>query len=367
MAKYSQVKNFHFCGFMQFKCDNLLKTKDGSTWKSLSFSVTDGNNSQFVKLDSFGKGQSFNVLVPNEDGGYDKELVQWNKRFDEELNKRVANFQKHRVSIDGKKSKYFLHNDDMINEIIKAVDEGLLQSVKYDEGEIVGGTKVDIRGQIKLNYWNNEFSQQFEIQSFVVVPETVPCEFSGSVSLVFNKEAVKERKDKFIVNGYVYDYIKPQGHERGEMKLLPQTLVVNKKDELGERIGQFLMENMKTKKDEFKACRFDVKFIKGAEEVEPEDIKPTDEQKMLIDMGLLSLEDIMEKAVGRKINEVRVDKIYAKGDYKRFSFLTNFKQKDVFVEEEEEDIYEEESIFNTSDDDEDDIDELPFEIEDLPF
>ena len=103
MAKYSQVKNFHFCGFMQFKRDNLLKTKDGSTWKSLNFSVTDGNNSQFVKLDSFGKGKPFNVLIPNEDGGYDKELVQWNNRFDEELNKRVANFQKHRVSIDGKK------------------------------------------------------------------------------------------------------------------------------------------------------------------------------------------------------------------------------------------------------------------------
>ena len=28
MAKYSQVKNFHFCGFMQFKRDNLLKTKE---------------------------------------------------------------------------------------------------------------------------------------------------------------------------------------------------------------------------------------------------------------------------------------------------------------------------------------------------
>ena len=105
--------------------------------------------------------------------------------------------------------------------------------------------------------------------------------------------------------------------------------------------------------------------MRGAEEVEPEDIKPTDEQKMLIDMGLLSFEDIMEKAVGRKVNEVRVDKIYAKGDYKRFSFLTNFKQKDVLIEEEEEDIYEEESIFNTSDDDEDD--EAPFDVDDLPF
>lgn len=367
MAKYSQVKNFHFCGFMQFKRDNLLKTKDGSTWKSLSFSVTDGNNSQFVKLDSFGKGQSFNVLVPNEDGGYDKELVQWNKRFDEELNKRVANFQKHRVSIDGKKSKYFLHNDDMINEIIKAVDEGLLQSVKYDEGEIVGGTKVDIRGQIKLNYWNNEFSQQFEIQSFVVVPETVPCEFSGSVSLVFNKEAVKERKDKFIVNGYCYDYIKLPGKERGEMKLIPQVLVVQKKG-LGQKIGEYLVENMKTKKDEFKAIRFDVSFIRGAEEVEPENIKLTPEQEMLVEMGLLSAEDVVDKAVGKKINEIRIEKLYAKGEYRKVVIPTAFKQKDVFFDDDEddEDVYEDQSIFNTSDDEETD-DELPFNIEDLPF
>ena len=152
------------------------------------------------------------------------------------------------------------------------------------------------------------------------------------------------------------------------MKLLPQVLVVNKKDELGERIGKFLMENMKTKKDEFYACRFDVKFIKGAEEVEPEDIKPTDEQKMLIELGLLDISDIVEKAVGRKVNEVRIDKIYAKGDYRKFKFLTNFKQKDVFIDDDEEESVYENSIFNTDDDEETD-DEVPFNINDLdlPF
>ena len=153
------------------------------------------------------------------------------------------------------------------------------------------------------------------------------------------------------------------------MKLIPQVLVINKKDELGERIGKFLMENMTTKKDEFYACRFDVKFIKGAEEIEPENIKPTAEQKMLIELGLLDLNDIVEKAVGRKINEVRIDKIYAKGDYKKFKFLTNFKQKDVFFDNDndDDDVYENQSIFNTDDDEEDD--EVPFDINDLdlPF
>ena len=362
MAKYSQAKQFRFTGYVTFKKENLLKDKQGSTWRKISFGITDeqGNNTQYVECSEFGAGNSFKVKTVTEDGKYEDIDVSWSERNDKKVIEDVANFNKKYVF-----GNVRLHNHDVIDDVLKAVDTGVLFPAKFEEGKIKSGVKVTVSGQIKINYFNGNFTQVFEFTRLNVAKEYVPCEFTGSVSLVFNKEAVKERKDKFIVNGYVYDYIKPQGHERGEMKLLPQTLVVNKKDELGERIGQFLMENMKTKKDEFKACRFDVKVIKGAEEVEPEDIKPTDEQKMLIDMGLLSLEDIMEKAVGRKVNEVRVDKIYAKGDYKRFSFLTNFKQKDVFVEEDEEDIYEEESIFNTSDGDEDE--ELPFNVDDLPF
>ena len=362
MAKYSQTKQFRFTGYVTFKKENLLKDKQGSTWRKVSFGITDeqGNNTQYVECSEFGAGNSFKVKTVTEDGKYEDIDVSWSERNDKKVIEDVANFNKKYVF-----GNVRLHNHDVIEDVLKAVDDGKLFSAKFEEGQIKSGVKVTVSGQIKINYFNGNFNQVFEFSRLSVAKEDAPFEFSGSVSLVFNKEAVKERKDKFIVNGYCYDFIKLQGQERGEMKLLPQTLVVNKKDELGERIGQFLMENMKTKKDEFKACRFDVKFIKGAEEVEPEDIKPTDEQKMLIDMGLLSLEDIMEKAVGRKVNEVRVDKIYAKGDYKRFSFLTNFKQKDVFVEEEEEDIYKEESIFNKSDDE--DYDELPFEMDDLPF
>lgn len=362
MAKYSQAKQFRFTGYITFKKENLLKDKQGSTWRKISFGITDeqGNNTQYVECSEFGAGNSFKVKTVTEDEKYEDIDISWSERNDKKVIEDVANFNKKYVF-----GNVRLHNHDVIEDVLKAVDDGKLFSAKFEDGQVKSGVKVTVSGQIKINYFNGNFNQVFEFSRLNIVKEDVPCEFSGSVSLVFNKEAVKERKDKFIVNGYVYDYIKPQGHERGEMKLLPQVLVVNKKDELGERIGQFLMENMKTKKDEFKAARFDVKFIKGAEEVEPEDIKPTDEQKMLIDMGLLSLEDIVEKAVGRKINEVRVDKIYAKGDYKRFSFLTNFKQKDVFVEEDEEDIYEEESIFNTSDDEEED--ELPFNVDDLPF
>ena len=87
---------------------------------------------------------------------------------------------------------------------------------------------------------------------------------------------------------------------------------------------------------------------------------------MLVEMGLLSAEDVVDKAVGKKINEIRIEKLYAKGEYRKVVIPTAFKQKDVFIDDEDdEDVYEDQSIFNTSDDDEDD--ELPFNVDDLPF
>ena len=308
MAKYSQTKQFKFTGYVTFKKENLLKDKQGSTWRKISFGITDeqGNNTQYVECSEFGAGNSFKVKTVTDDGKYEDIEVSWSERNDKKVIKDVANFNKKYVL-----GNVRLHNHDVIEDVLKAVDDGKLFPAKFEDGQVKSGVKVTVSGQIKINYFNGNFTQVFEFTRLNVVKEDTPCEFSGSVSLVFNKDAVKERKDKFIVNGYVYDYIKAPGKERGEMKLLPQVLVVQKKG-LGQKIGEYLVENMKTKKDEFKGVRFDVSFIRGAEEVEPENIKLTPEQEMLVEMGLLSAEDVIDKAVGKKINEVRIEKLYAK-------------------------------------------------------
>lgn len=362
MAKYSQTKQFKFTGYVTFKKENLLKDKIGSTWRKLSFGVTDenGNNTQYVSISEFNAGKSFKVKSPTENGTYEDLEIEWNERNKKEVIEDVANFNKKYVL-----GSIRLHAHDVIDDVLKAVEDEKLFPAKFEEGKVVKGVKVTVSGTIKINYFNNSFNQEFEFSRLSIVKDDTPCEFSGSMSLVFNKDAVKERKDKFVVNGYCYDYIKLPGKERGEMKLLPQVLVVQKKG-LGQKIGEYLVENMKTKKDEFKAIRFDVSFIRGAEEVEPENIKLTPEQEMLVEMGLLSAEDVIDKAISKKINEVRIEKLYAKGEYRKVVIPTAFKQKDIFIDDEDdEDVYED-SIFNTSDDD-DDIDELPFNIDDLPF
>ena len=63
MAKYSQAKQFRFTGYVTFKKENLLKDKQGSTWRKISFGITDeqGNNTHYVECSEFGAGNSFKV------------------------------------------------------------------------------------------------------------------------------------------------------------------------------------------------------------------------------------------------------------------------------------------------------------------
>ena len=211
MAKYSQTKQFRFTGYVTFKKENLLKDKQGSTWRKISFGITDeqGNNTQYVECSEFGAGNNFKVKTVNEEGKYEDIDVSWSERNDKKVIEDVANFNKKYVL-----GNVRLHNHDVIEDVLKAVDDGKLFPAKFEDGQVKSGVKVTVSGQIKINYFNENFTQVFEFSRLNIVKEDTPCEFSGSVSLVFNKEAVKERKDKFIVSGYVYDYIKPQGHER---------------------------------------------------------------------------------------------------------------------------------------------------------
>ena len=123
MAKYSQAKQFRFTGYVTFKKENLLKDKQGSTWRKVSFGITDeqGNNTQYVECSEFGAGNSFKVKTVTEDGKYEDIEVSWSERNDKKVIEDVANFNKKYVL-----GNVRLHNHDMIEDVLKAVDTGVL-------------------------------------------------------------------------------------------------------------------------------------------------------------------------------------------------------------------------------------------------
>ncbi len=363
MAKYNQTRNFKFVGFVSFKEDNLVKSKDGSSWRMLNFSVTDGNNTQYVQSSEFGAGNTFRVKVLNNDGGYEDREVQWYERDDDELLKEVAGFSKKYVL-----GRTVLHQHDFNEEILKAVKDGRLRSCKYEDGKVVDGVKVSVSGQIKLNYYNGNVSQQYEITRFNIVKDETPCEFTGRISLVFTKGAVKDdaRNKRLVLNGFMQEYNKSLFGEKTPNGLLQQMFVLNYEEvKNGSSLKKYLESKMVADKGEYKAICLDVNFVRGAKEVTVEEFKPTKEQEELIELGLMTLEEVMEanKPVGKKVNEVQVQKINIGGNYAKVLVKTDFTDKNVYKEETEEDMFENDSIFSSDNND----DESPFDVDDLPF
>lgn len=361
--KYSQVKNFKFVGYISFKEENLIKSKENSTWRKLSFSVTDGNNSQFVEVNEFGAGNNFKVKVPNDDNGYDDLEVEWHERNEKDVLDKVANFSKKYVL-----GKTLLHNHDVIEEVLKAIRNGKLEKAKFEEGKVVSGTKVSVSGQIKFNYYNGNVNQVYEFSRLNVVKDDVPCEFTGTMSLVFTKGAVKDdtKNNRLIVSGYVQEYNKSL-FPHNNIGLLQQTLVLNYNEtEKGQALKKFLENKLVVKDNKYYSICFNTKFMRGAKESSIEDLKPTKNQLELIELGLITENELFEqlKPVGRKVTETQIQKINISGNYAKVIIDTNFSKKDIYVEETIDDIYEKE--------DDDDIfskDELLFDLTDdmLPF
>lgn len=359
MAKFSQVKNFKFVGYISFKEDNLLRTKDGSSWRKLSFSVTDGNNSQFVEVNEFGAEKDFKVKVPNDNNGYDDLEVEWCERNDKDVLDKVASFSKKYVL-----GKTLLHNHDVIEELLKAIRDGRLEKAKFEDGKVVSGTKVSVSGQIKFNYYNGVVNQVYEFSRMNIVKQDTPTEFTGGISMVFGKNAVKDdaKNNRLIINGYVSEYNKTLFGEKTPTGLLPQVFVLNYNDVAkGQTLKKFLETKLVVKDDKMKAIRFDVQFLKGTKEASVADFKPTKEQMELVDLGLMTIEELMEtvKPVGKKVTETQIVKINISGAFEKVLVQTDFTMKNVYHEETEQDMYEEEDddIFSTLDFDED---SLPF-------
>lgn len=359
--KYVQIKNFKFTGYINFKMENLVRDKSGSSWRMLNFSITDGNNTHYVQSSEFGAGSTFKVRVVNEDGGYDAKDVYWNDRQKEEVIKEVASFNKKYVL-----GKTVLHQHDFNEEILKAVRDGKIVSAKFEEGKIVSGTKVTVSGQVKLNYYNGNISQQYEISRFSIVKDEVPCEFVGNISLVFTKGSVKDdvKNKRLVVNGYMAEYNKTLFGDKTPTGLLPQTLVLNYEEvRNGEKLRSFLLNKMDVEKGKYFGMCFDVRFIRGAKESEPKDVKFTKEQKELIELGLMTEEEVMASmtVVGKKVTETQIEKINISGAFAKVVIKTDYTVDNVFKEETEEDLFEEDNddIFSGV--------ELEFDEDSLPF
>ena len=127
MAQYKQVKSFSFTGKLIFKEENLLKTKDGSSWRRLQFGITDGVTTQYVEVSEFGAGRDFETQVNKASGdGFEKEIVSWSDRYNPKVIEKVAGFRQLTLNLgsDKETKQTFIHQHDFIEAFMTAVQQG---------------------------------------------------------------------------------------------------------------------------------------------------------------------------------------------------------------------------------------------------
>lgn len=344
MAEYKQNKSFSFTGKLIFKEENLLKTKEGSSWRRLQFGISDGVTTQYIEVSEFGAGKAFETQVSKAgNDGYEKTTIQWDQRHDPKIIESIAGFRKLTFNLgnDKETKETFVHSHDFIERFMLAVQQKQLESAKYVEGELVGGTTVFVSGQIKFNKYEGKVTPVFQAQNFMISTATEDkFTFNGALSVVFTAGALEddEENKKLYVNCYVQDFYKEQGAEKGKNTMMKQVLVLPYGEmEKGDGYCQILKKYMDIEEG-YKSIYFGVKFFKGAEETT--DFKPTPEQLELIDMGLTTMEEIMKQSagIGKMKTELRIAGVNTKGIYSAIVADTNFLASDFGIEEKNQDI-----------------------------
>ena len=158
-------------------------------------------------------------------------------------------------------------------------------------------TKVKVKGNIKLNYYNGNTRLEYHPTSFEIVPKDTSYENTLLLDIFYTKDSIDDvkKENRMYVNGYLAQKVK------GENKLYPTVFVLdyNKIDQENEN-ELMLLEYLKgifEIKDKKMVHKVSIigKAINGAEIKEFDEGCLTDRQKLAIAVGAKTLDDFKPK------------------------------------------------------------------------
>ena len=172
-------------------------------------------------------------------------------------------------------------------------------------------TKVKVKGNIKLNYYNGNTRLEYHPTSFEIVPKDTSYENTLLLDVFYEKDSIEdeEKEKKMYINGYLAQKVKG-----GEYKLYPVPFVLDySKIDTEDPDQKLLLEynkgifDIKDKKQVHKVSVIG-KSLMGAEIKEFDESCLTARQKMSIALGQSKIEDFKPKSniYGNFITEYKI-------------------------------------------------------------
>ena len=377
---------FSFVGKISRRKENAFVEKTfGSGWliNELNFTMTCGDNVQFLKAsggmwdEKHASKNSVMTFKYNEGGKDEKITINWDDRFNPDVVKSVANYKTYTVDteitqvrkdIEANIANLKKQLEDAVGEAKTTIEakladfEAKLEASKKKHKTFIAAVdfvkwldKVTVNektkdwvwkvtGEVEYRYSNGKYYRDFVPRRVYHVDPATEPQCVGTIKTFFSEGCVDEGENDIYFNVYTQYY--DRQCEKNCFTLVP--LVIAKDHPKAKGLTR---QYGKAEGDEVKEISVNVAYINGAQKVEISEEHLTDDQREMIEDGLITLDDIRREmggsVYGDKKTETRITDLArgyttgAKETVFDVSDLTKIPTKDepedVFPEDEDED------------------------------
>lgn len=305
---HSGYASFRLCGKVSISEDTFPKEdkKSASGWKyrRSSFPVKVGD-SNLIYVQMMGGRSSDNpvVYVMNKDNK--ATTINWDLRNNEEVLENISprSFM-----------RFYLEKDES-GKLVEKRFISEIDAIEYLSEHLKNDEKVKVNGQIEYSHYNGQIQRSFNITSISLAKDDDENYAYIQQTYLADSHAIPRKWEKFLeengevkLNLYVPQYIsKEDGKEVKQTLALPQVLTIKANGDT-ERVKKIVDKYFTVDKNVVRELTLQNNVVYGYEKTTGK-VKITEELQDLIDLGLMTEEQIQNEATisGEKVNETILD------------------------------------------------------------
>lgn len=314
-----------------------FETKDnGKGWNSQRLTCYIKNDVNFCNLEISGGYSDKKPVVysfTKNDGDKKGQSIEipWNKRKDEEVINKIAEFRKNVIVLSETERIETLSGYDFAEEVYN-----LINSKEYKD------CLWKVEGNVVTNEWNGKFYTKYVPSRIYKVEDDAEHISEGVLEFHFGEGCIDdqyETMNKIFIKGYTREYDGTRKKEIG-IPLEPiEVSFANVKPELKEKVYNKYKELFTVEDEKFKKIGLRVNFLSGAQDIEFNEDMLDEEQKEMIELGFITLDEIKKEMGSGKSNYSNVTRVagLSRG-YSKGAIETEFTLNDYLLDVDNDDM-----------------------------
>lgn len=301
-------KKFKFIGELK-TTKNVVKPIEGKPYMRLNLPIFDGKSTVYVEAFSFGIQDFVYATI-------DKKWtsIPWMERNDPSTLKKMY-----------ARNKYYAFDKEFSNTY------DLIMTVKQliDDGTLAENTKLKVEGSVEVQVYQNEPRLHYQVKSISFADENEKVGLNFMFEILIDKDSVKLVEGECKLEPYILEYLKLEGEDNKNPRLIKQPLKFEPTSEIGKK---YFLSKVKVDKG-YRAFCVVGEVVRTAPDVQVEPL--TEDQKFFINEGWITEEEALREnttIVGDSVEEYLVVTGFSpRGNYKKFCFDIDEEQSKDFV------------------------------------